>query len=214
MDGLHLSDWETTIADHVRRRAAADVAHDVSHVERVVKNAKRLAAVEHADLAVVVPAAWLHDVVSVPKDSPDRARASTLAAEHATQFLRDERFPEDLIADVAHAIEAHSFSAAIEPRTLEAKVVQDADRLEALGAIGIARCFATTGAMGRPLYCAEDPFAKGRALDDRRYALDHFEAKLFRVAESLRTDAGRAEGRQRAEFLRAFVAQLRSEIEA
>ena len=209
-----MGDWEATIAKHVRQCAAADVAHDVSHVERVVRNARRLAAIEHANLAVVVPAAWLHDVVSVPKDSPKRAAASMLAAAHATQFLREVGFPEAFIADVAHAIEAHSFSAAIEPRTLEAKVVQDADRLEALGAIGVARCFATTGAMGRPLYCADDPFATARPLDDRQYALDHFEAKLFRVAESLRTDAGRAEGRQRADFLRAFVTQLRSEIEA
>jgi uncharacterized protein len=163
---------------------------------------------------VVLPAAWLHDIVAVRKDSPDRARASTLAAAEAARFLRDIDYPAALVAEIAHAIEAHSFSAGIEPRTLEAQVVQDADRLEALGAIGIARCFATTGAMARPLYCPDDPFGVARALDDKAYALDHFELKLFRVAETLRTASGRAEGQRRATFLRAYVAQLRLEIEA
>jgi uncharacterized protein len=214
MDEHSLASFEARIASHVRQTATGDVAHDVAHVERVVKNARRLGQREGASLAVVVPAAWLHDIVTVRKDSPDRGRASTLAAAEAVRLLQQMTFPSELIPAIAHAIEAHSFSAAIEPRTLEAMVVQDADRLEALGAIGVARCFATTGAMGRPLYCAEDPFATARALDDRQYALDHFELKLYRVAETLRTVSGRSEGQRRADFLRAYVAELRAEIEA
>jgi uncharacterized protein len=205
--------FEATIARHVRQCSVADVAHDAHHVERVVRNARRIGEREGAHMAVVLPAAWLHDIVAVRKDSPDRARASTLAAAEAARFLQGIGYPTALVAEIAHAIEAHSFSAGIEPRTLEAEVVQDADRLEALGAIGIARCFATTGAMARPLYCPDDPFGVARALDDRTYALDHFELKLFRVAETLRTASGRAEGQQRAAFLRAYVAQLRLEIE-
>jgi uncharacterized protein len=214
MDHFSLHVWEERIARHVRGTAVADVAHDAHHVERVVRNAKRLGAREHADLTIVVPAAWLHDLVAIRKDSAERERASSLAAAEAVRLLRGMDFPEPLIAPIAHAIEAHSFSANIEPRTLEACVVQDADRLEALGAIGIARCFATTGVMGRPLYCPEDPFGFARPLDDKAYALDHFELKLFRVAESLRTEAGRVEGRRRAQFLRDYVSELRSEIEA
>ena len=213
MDETTLHDWEERIASHVRTSGETDVAHDVSHVERVVRNARRIGGREHADLAVVVPAAWLHDIVTVRKDSPDRAKASTFAAAEAGRFLRSIGYPEQLIDPIAHAVEAHSFSARIEPRTLEAKVVQDADRLEALGAIGIARCFATSGAMGRPLYSTEDPFAMSRGLDDRQYALDHFVLKLFRVAESLRTEAGQAEGRRRSDFLHAYWAELRAEIE-
>ncbi|MFA9353024.1 hydrolase, partial [Escherichia coli] len=76
-------------------------------------------------------------------------------------------------------IEAHSFSAKIAPETLEAKIVQDADRLEALGAIGLARVFAVSGALGVALFDAEDPFARQRGLDDKQYALDHFQTKLL-----------------------------------
>lgn len=207
-----LTAWEDLITQHVRVAGAADAAHDLSHVERVVTNAKRLGVREQADLAVVVPAAWLHDIVSVRKDSPDRCKASTLAAAEAARFLRDIGYPDHLRSPIAHAIEAHSFSAGIAPDTLEAKVVQDADRLDALGAIGVARCFATSGAMNRRLYCPEDPFGLSHSLDDREYALDHFPLKLLRLADTMQTAAGRSEARQRADFLHQFLAQLRTEL--
>ncbi len=209
---LELAVWEIRIADHVRATGAGDAAHDVSHIERVVGNAKRLGSREQANLAVVVPAAWLHDIVAVRKDSPDRSRASALAALESSRFLRSIGYPEGLIAPVAHAIEAHSFSAGIAPATLEAKVVQDADRLDALGAIGIARCFATSGAMGGRLYHADDPFGVSHPLDDREYALDHFPLKLLRLADAMQTASGRSEARQRADFLHQFLAQLRTEL--
>jgi uncharacterized protein len=192
----------------------SDPAHDLSHIRRVVANTKRIGKAERAEMHVVVPAAWLHDVVKFGKDDPRNKQSARLAAEEASRYLRQERYPEKHIAAVAHAIEAHSFSGGTEPRTLEAKCVQDADRLDALGAIGIARTFATTGTMGRPLYCENDPWADWRELNDKEYALDHFEQKLFRVAETLKTDTGRAEGRKRAQFLREYVEQLQREIGA
>ncbi len=191
----------------------ADAAHDLGHVRRVVTAAKALAPAEAADLAVVVPAAWLHDCVILPKDHPDRHGASALAAERAGAFLREAGYPEDLIPAVEHAVEAHSFSAGVEPRTVEAGVVQDADRLDALGAIGIARAFAVGGALGAALYEHTDPFAGARALDDRRYAVDHFYTKLLGLADTMRTAAGRAEAERRTAFLHAFLDQLRTEID-
>ncbi|MBC7449384.1 MAG: HD domain-containing protein [Hymenobacteraceae bacterium] len=119
-------------------RAEGDVAHDAEHIRRVVTNARQLAASTGADERVVVPAAWLHDCVSVAKDSPQRTQASRLAAT-AADFLRASGYPATYIPAIEHAIEAHSFSAGIAPRTLEARVVQDADRLDTLGAVGIAR---------------------------------------------------------------------------
>lgn len=113
---------------------------------------------------------------------------------------------------LAHAIEAHSFSAGIEPRTLEARILQDADRLDAIGAIGIARCFYTGGRMGSLLYDADDPRAERRGLDDRRYAIDHFPAKLFKVADGFRTPAGQAMARARAATMRGFVETFMREI--
>ncbi|WP_412063704.1 HD domain-containing protein [Rubrivirga sp. IMCC45206] len=194
---------------------AGDAAHDLGHVRRVVRAARRLAEAEGADLGVVVPAAWLHDVVTVPKDSPDRRRASTLAADAATAWLAAEGFPGDRLAAVAHAIEAHSFSAGIEPRTVEAAVVQDADRLDALGAIGIARLYATAGAMGSALLHPTDPVPAEpptRALDDRRWATDHVQAKLLRLSATMRTAAGRAEAERRDAFIRDFLRQLATEV--
>ena len=190
-----------------------DAAHGLEHVRRVVMNAKRLAAAEGARLDVVVPAAWLHDCVSVPKDSPQRAQASRLAAAQAVLWLRSWGCPEALLPEIAHAIEAHSFTAAIAPRTIEAKVVQDADRLEAIGAVGLARGLMLGGAMGRPLYAADDPFCANRKPDDRASAVDHFYTKLLQLEGTMQTAIGRREARARTEYLRGFLAQLRREIE-
>jgi uncharacterized protein len=189
-----------------------DVAHGLEHVRRVVRNARSLAAAEGARLEIVVPAAWLHDCVTVPKDSPERARASRLAAEQAVSWLREWGWPAEFLADIAHAVEAHSFTAGIPPRTPEAKVVQDADRLEAIGAVGLARCLMLGGAMGRPLYAAEDPFCARRAPDDRASAVDHFYTKLLKLEGTMQTAGGRREARARTEFLERFLAELKREI--
>ncbi len=206
--------WGHRCRARVLEAMSTDSAHDIAHVQRVVTWARRLAVLEGADLEVVVPAAWLHDVVTVPKDSPDRAQASRLAAEAASTWLVEVGYPERSIPEVAHAIEAHSFSAGIEPRTLEAQVVQDADRLDALGAIGIARCYATAGTFGSALVHPDDPVPAeppSRPLDDRRYATDHFFAKLLTLPATMRTDAGRLEAEGRARMMRAFLDELRHE---
>jgi uncharacterized protein len=198
----------------VAARLAADPAHDMAHVHRVVENARRLCAHERADPAIVIPAAWLHDCVSLPKNHPDRPLASRQAAALACDFLASQGVPAPRLAAIAHAIEAHSFSAAIPPATLEAKVVQDADRLDALGAIGIARCLLTGGAIHRPLYAPDDPFCDRRAPDDANFCIDHFYRKLFAIARTLHTATARQEAATRVEFMRQFLGQLGQEIGA
>jgi uncharacterized protein len=205
-------DWEPRFRAFVADQPGADPGHGPAHLERVVATALRLAAEEGARVEVVLPAAWLHDCVHVATDSPARARASQLAADNALRFLQSAGYAPDCLPDIRHAIEAHSYSAGIAPRTIEAKVVQDADRLDALGAIGLARCIAVGVALGRPLYADTDPFCRARAPDDRGASVDHFHAKLFRLAETMQTAAGRREAGRRTEFLRAFLAQLESEI--
>ena len=190
----------------------ADAAHDLAHIRRVVGAATALAAAENADLGVVVPAAWLHDCVAVPKSSPDRARASGMAADAAAGFLRGAGYPEAYLPGIRHAIEAHSFSARIAPRTPEARVVQDADRLDAIGAIGVARCLMLSGQIGRRLYDPAAPFPQGRPPDDQINAVDHFFVKLLGLAATMQTAAGRAEGERRTQFMREFLEQLASEI--
>lgn len=190
----------------------ADNAHDLGHVRRVVRAARALALEEEAELAVVLPAAWLHDCVAVPKDSPLRSQASRLASERAVEFLAQAGYPAEHLEAIRHAIHAHSFSAKVEPRTVEARVVQDADRLEALGAIGLCRCIVTGEAMRRPLFHPADPFWEAREPDDSRWSLDHLPVKLLTLAATMRTAAGQAEARRRTAFLETFLEQLRSEL--
>lgn len=206
-------DWEPLFQQFLARQMSADAAHDIHHVRRVVANAMQLTAATGANAAVVFPAAWLHDCVVVPKSSPQRAQASRLAAAAAGAFLRAQGYGLANVADIEHAIAAHSFSAGISPRTLEAQIVQDADRLDALGAIGIARCIQVGTAAARPLYHAADPFCHTRQPDDNAATVDHFYTKLLRLADAMQTEAGRAEARRRTTFMLAFLEQLASEID-
>jgi uncharacterized protein len=205
-------DWEPRFRQFVSGQPGADPGHGPAHLERVVATALRLAAEEGARIEVVLPAAWLHDCAHVAKDSPDRARASRLAADHALRYLEAAGYPPALLPDVGHAIEAHSYSAGIPPRTVEAKVVQDADRLDALGAIGLARCIAVGAALGRPVYEPRDPFCREREPDDGGASVDHFYTKLLKLAGTMQTASGRREAERRTDFLRSFLAQLESEI--
>lgn len=210
-----LSEWEARCEEFAVEAmgAVTDPAHDLAHIRRVVANARWLAAAEGANPAVVMPAAWLHDCVVLPKDSDRRSQASRLAAEAAGSFLSETDYPPDLIPAVEHAIAAHSFSAGIPPQTLEAQVVQDADRLDALGAIGAARTFAVGGEMGRTLYHEGDPFCATRLPDDAISTLDHFYTKLLTLAGTMKTAVGRQEAEQRTAFLHHFLNQLRHEID-
>lgn len=205
---------EAACKTYLRRQMTADSAHDMQHIERVVLMARRLAELEGADLAVVLPAAWLHDCVTLPKNAPNRHEASQLAAAEAVRFLRTIAYPEVHLEAIAHAIAAHSFSAGIAPTTLEAKVVQDADRLDAIGAIGVARCLLVGGALERPLYNPTDPFCQTREPDDLAYTIDHFYRKLFKIGQTLHTQAAREEAARRNAFMHAFLDQLRLEIPA
>ena len=189
-----------------------DGAHDVAHLQRVWKNASRIQASEGGDAEILCAAALLHDCVSVEKNDPRRSHASRLVAEKAKGLLARRGWLSDRIARTAHAIEAHSFSAGIAPETLEAKILQDADRLDAIGLIGAARCFYTAGRMGSGLYDPEDPMAVSRPLDDKRHALDHFPAKLFKLADGFQTTTGAALARLRHKGLEQFLADFLDEI--
>ncbi|WP_198590187.1 HD domain-containing protein [Paracoccus zhejiangensis] len=189
-----------------------DGAHDEAHLLRVWRNAERIAAVEGGDLRLLQAAAILHDCVWVDKASPERKLASRLAADRAVELLEGFGWQQEDIAAVAHAIHAHSFSAGITPETLEARILQDADRLDAIGLIGVARCFYVAGLGQRALYDPQDPAAEGRPLDDAAFALDHFQTKLLGLAEGFQTATGRALAKDRDASLRrfhdAFLAEL------
>ena len=216
-----MSDW----ADRARARiaelwaGATDGAHDLAHLDRVWKSCRLIAMDEPgADADVLAAAAYFHDAVNLPKDSPDRAQARACAQalcsapDLAVRELAAMGFAAGKLPAVHHAIAAHSFSARIAPETVEARILQDADRLEALGAIGLARMFMVTGQMGGGLFDAADPMALHRPLDDRRFALDHLEVKLFGLVETMQTATGRAIAAERAEWMHSFRTRLLSEI--
>ena len=215
-----LSEWEPrfeqfaaqSMGEHAAPHSSSDAAHDLAHIRRVVANARWLAGEEGADLAVVLPAAWLHDCVVLPKDSARRSEASRLAAGAAGAFLRRAGYPVGLIPAVEHAIAAHSFSAGIPPQTLEARVVQDADRLDALGAIGIARTLLLGGTMGKPLYHPDEALPQSRPPDEGAYVIDHFYTKLLKLADMMHTAAGRREGERRTRLMRVYLNELAREI--
>lgn len=194
--------------------ANGDPGHDFAHIRRVVNACRQLGVAEGARLELLLAAAALHDVVNVPKNSPDRARASELAAARAAELLPEFGFSAEETATIGTIIVEHSFSLGRKPSTIESAILQDADRLDAIGAIGVMRCVSTGVAMGAAYYHAEDPFAERRAWDDRAFSLDHFFVKLLQLRETMNTAAGRAEAERRTAFLRAFVRQLASEIGA
>lgn len=193
-----------------------DKAHDIAHLKRVWGTAKKILHEEKtANQLVVMTACYFHDIVNLPKNHPERHLASTYAAEQTLQILKTD-FADFPLADypaVAHAVAAHSFSAGIAAETIEAKIVQDADRLESLGAIGLARVFYTSGALERALFDDQDPFANDRPLDDRRWTLDHFQQKLLKLPASMHTAAGRRIAKYNMAFMIEYMAKLSSELQ-
>jgi uncharacterized protein len=135
-----------------------------------------------------------------------------LAAVKATELLNALGWHKERTAWVASAIESHSYSAGIAPTTLEACILQDADRLDAIGFTGIARCFYTAGRMGSSLYETSDPRAEQRPLNDAAFALDHFPAKLLNLADGFKTATGRLLAAQRNQAVSDFYRGMLNEV--
>lgn len=207
-----LATWRPRLAALAAGSSGGDGAHDGTHLERVWRNAQALLA-QHpeADALVVMAACYLHDLVNLPKDDPERDQASRRSAKLARHQLAWMDFPRDRLDAVAHAIEAHSFSANIPAESLEAKIVQDADRLDGLGAVGLARMFYIAGRMGSSLAHPDDPLGLAREFDDRRYALDHIMVKLARLPGMMQTEGGRALAEERLARLMAFREEFAAE---
>ena len=207
----------TALRDHLRQivqdQMALDPAHDLAHLDRVWRNAQTIAAAEHiGDLKVLLAACYLHDLVNLPKGHPNRALASAQSADAAGPILTGLGFTPDQIKSAQHAITAHSYSAGIPPETPEAMILRDADRLEALGAIGIARTFVVAGALGLSLYDPADPHARRRPLRDDRFAMDHWQVKLLNLPKGMLTPTGRTIAGQRAQVMLDYLAVFSAEV--
>ena len=189
-----------------------DPAHDFDHIMRVYTNAKKIVKEEKADEKLVLSAALLHDIVSYPKSSKRSKFSSIDSAKKSKIILKKYGFTNDEIIVISDAIAEHSFSQNKIPQTLEGKILQDADRLDALGAIGIARVFATSGSLNRPFYNIDDPFCNKRNPDDDIWAVDHFFNKLLKLEFTMNTKSGKIEAKKRTKVLKVFLKQLKSEI--
>lgn len=166
-------------------------SHDNGHTERVKRLALLIAEKEGADIEIVKKAAELHDIARNLKNH------AVEGAKIARDILRKQGYNEDFIERVVHCIESHSFSSGIRPETKEAKILSDADKLDAIGAIGVARAF---------LYSGEN----GRTIEE---TLKHFEDKLLNLKNLIETEYGRKIAKDRHDFLLNFYRKILSELE-
>lgn len=199
-------DWgrhAATLLPRVRQALEGDASgHDLAHVLRVRTLALRLAAAEGADPATVELVALLHDVES----RSGRADHGSRGAATARSWLLGQGAPAELVEEVAGAIADLSWSGGRTPATLAGRIVQDADRLEAIGAVGIGRAFAYGGAHGQPTGLPApglDPAAAG--------TVAHFHEKLLRLADTLHTGSARALAAGRHAFLLEFLRRAEAE---
>ena len=195
-----------------KRLAKNDPAHDFEHIMRVYKNSEKIGKKEKANMKLVRAAVLLHDIVSYQKSDKRSKNASTESALQAAKILRKYGYDSHEIGIIIQAIREHSFSKGIIPSTLEGKVLQDADRLDALGAIGIARTFAVGGAEKRSFYNKEDPFCHKRNPDDQKWTLDHFYKKLLLLEKKMNTKTAKKEARLRTKTMKRFLNDLKKEI--
>lgn len=146
------------------------------------------------------------------KNSPLRAQASSLSADKAMSILEGLGWPRERQTAAAHAVKTHSFSAGFEPLTLEAKILQDSDRLDAIGMVGVARCFYVAGRMGSALYDFTNPTAEGREYQDKQFTLEHFHTKLLKLASGFQTAEGARLAQIRHRRLESFLREFMDEI--
>jgi len=203
-----------TIAEARRYYEAADAVHDFDHVLRVLALAEHIGRAEGADLEVVRAAALLHDV-GREKAEADGLDHAVHAADRAREILAGQ--PAEKVEAVAHAIAAHRFRTGPEPATLEAQVLFDADKLDAIGAVGVARAFAYGGARGQRLWAPVETVDVARWLEEGDDPAEHtpvheFIVKLSRIKERLFTPTGRAIAEKRHAYMVGFFKRFDAEV--
>ncbi len=189
-----------------------DSAHDFDHVMRVYKNAQKICKKEKANEKLVLCSALLHDIVSYPKSDKRSKFSSIESAQKSKLILKKYNFSKEEIIIISDAIRDHSFSQNKTPESIVGKILQDADRLDAIGAIGIARVFATGGSLRRQFYNIDDPFCKTRKPNDKIWTVDHFYQKLLKLESLMNTKSGKMEAQERTKMLKEFLNQLKKEL--
>ena len=195
-----------------QKQTKIDPSHDINHVLRVFKLAQEIGKTEKADLDVLIPAALFHDIIVYKKNHPKSKNETNESAEYAKNVLKKvKNYPQNKIERVVVCIRQCSFSKGIRPDLLESKILQDADRLEATGAISIMRTFSSGGQMNRPFYDPIDPFCKNGHIDFRS-GLDLFYKRLLIVEKGMHTKIAKKIAKRRTVFLKNFLAELKIEL--
>ena len=185
-----------------------DPAHDFEHIMRVYRNAERICKTENGNKKLILSAVLLHDIIK----NKNQNNSALKSAKLAEKILKENCFSLDEIVIISDAIKEHSFSKGNIPSTSEGKILQDADRLDAIGAIGLARVFSFSGSNNRPFYDPNDPFSKKRAINDNKWALDHFFKKLLKLEQKMNTKTGKLLAKKRTKVLKNFLKEIKNEI--
>ena len=173
-----------------KRLMGAEPAHDFEHVMRVYKNVEFLCRAENLNSELILTASLLHDIILYPKTGKNAKNSAKESADAAKTILEKIGYSNDEVRIITDAIADHGFSLGKTPKTIEGKILQDADRLDALGAVGIARMFAVAGSEGRRFYDPEDPFCESRIPDDNIWTFDHFYKKLLILEKTMHGQNG------------------------
>ena len=206
-----------TIEEAEAYYSGKDAAHDFEHVLRVLKLAERIGEAEGADMDILRAAVLLHDVARVAEDEGGPCHAET-GAQRAREILAGH--PEDKVEAVAHAIATHRFRSSAVPQTLEARILYDADKLDAIGAIGVARAYAIAGRHAQRLWAtvslahAERSIeeARGDIADAEHTPVHEYIFKLSRLKDSLFTATARAIAMDRHDYMAQFFQRLQQEV--
>lgn len=193
------------------QQTKSDPSHDFEHIKRVCNMALKIAEIENADIDIILPAALFHDAIVYPKDSPNSQNETIESAAYARKVLGGVDYPEEKITAVEQCIRECSFSKGIKPDLLESKILQDADRLEATGAISIMRTFASCGQMKRCFYNSDNPLSR-EGEEDAKTGIGLFYRRLLVVAEQMHTETARVIAQRRTAFLKSFLDELEVEL--
>lgn len=195
------------------QKIKGDPSHDFEHIRRVTNVAEKIGLSVSADLDIIIPATLFHDVIVYAKNNSRSKNETEESALEAEKILNEiEEYPKEKILQVKTCIQQCSFSKGIMPELLEAKVLQDADRLEATGAISIMRTFTSGGQMNRNLYCPNDPFRESSLPEDFKFSVDLFYKRLLIVEATMHTDFAKTIAKRRTQFLISFLNEFREEL--
>ena len=189
-----------------------DPAHDFEHIMRVYRNAEKICKTEKANKRLVLISVLLHDIIKTSKSKQNSKSSADLSASKSVKLLKKMNMSMSEIDIVFEAISNHSFTKKKTSDSIEGRILQDADRLDAIGAIGICRAFCVSGVKNRPFYNTKNPFAKKRSLNDKKWALDHFFKKLLILEKQMNTKSAKIEAKKRTKILRKFLDNLKQEI--